>query len=245
MEILVIVLVLLLIIMANIAFVYINYHSQKPKPRDKISLEKAYPQMKTGDIILFRSNYRSESLPYFFGDEFSHSGLIFVDPKDGQKYIFEASDTQQFENLGTRGRKEGVPGAEGVRITPLFTRMRHYDGRLVWRPLNKPLDARRKVLFEEAMEELLAKEFINVYNVQTAGEYIANCVLLIPATERQLKSLHCAQAIVIILEKARIMEFLKADICARPECFAGGFLNFRSIDGYEYSYTDYEIIPPR
>lgn len=239
-----IVLIIAVIILANVLFVHKNYYKQKPKIREHVNLEKAYPLMKTGDILLFRSKYRSVPLPYLFGDEFSHSGLIFVDPIDGQKYVFEASDIQQFENLGFKRMREGVPGAEGVKLTPLYTRLRHYDGSIVWRPLNKPLDEHRLKLFEEAMNELLTKKFINVYSTQPAVEYITNCILLIPATERQLKSLHCAQAIVVILEKARIMEFLKSDICARPQCFAGKFLNFKSIDGYKYSYTDYEIIPP-
>jgi hypothetical protein len=80
-------------------------------------------EFKTGDLLLFRSD--DNIYPIFFGNYFSHIGMVYIDTTNGEKYLFEAVNKPEFS---------------GVRIDPLQRCLNNHKGSIFIKSLKNKID---------------------------------------------------------------------------------------------------------
>jgi hypothetical protein len=102
-------------------------------------------ELKTGDLLLFSSD--TNPLPW------SHTGLVYIDPKTSQKLVFESIKV---------GDYAPEPHIDGVVLTPLYERLHYYVGPIIVRQLH-PHRRTQKFLrkFDDIVKTNLGRPFNN------------------------------------------------------------------------------------
>jgi hypothetical protein len=175
--------------------------------------------VKSGDILLFRHNDMNRNTKYIFGDEFSHIGIVYQDTKTGVIYVLETTAEQVEEFQGN--------GRNGPKITPIWTRLSTYPGRICIKRLEKPLDIDRATLFDTLIADYHTQSFDF-----PGWQFFKSCVLMLgPAAS---ENAHCSAFVAQVLEDLHLVEITTEDVCMRPECFVDLYRHGRAVDGYRW-----------
>ena len=96
----------------------------------KKSIKEIHDEAKSGDIILFKQDYKSYILKHIAN--FSHSGVVIVHPITKEKYIVESFQMQR--------DRISLHESDGVQIFPLYNKILEYDGELFHLKLRNSID---------------------------------------------------------------------------------------------------------
>lgn len=96
--------------------------------------------IRTGDMILFKATNAYHAL--YFGNYFTHVGIVYLDEKTGIPYIFEANGAEGLPIKNHHNRK-------GIFFSPLQARVEKYSGYAWWKPLRYELSADVKLGFKQ------------------------------------------------------------------------------------------------
>lgn len=195
------VILVLLIIAVRVLAVYCEREPEYPyelysSPRDL--------NLKSGDLLLMR-NF---NMPYglkFMGDSFGHVAMVYQDSRTGYMYILEnCSDEWPEDFFGNR--------KNGPRITPLWTRLRSYDGRVCVKRLAHPLTEEQVERFDQLVDDYLTREY-------AVGKvpYVLTCVLGLDIDYRG--PTNCGSFIAQVVSDLDVVRTHRAHTCMRPQIF--------------------------
>jgi hypothetical protein len=161
--------------------------------------------LKSGDLLLMRNNH----MPYglrLLGDQFGHAAIIYRDSRTGILYILENCSNESPDDFFGNTKN-------GPRITPLWTRMKSYDGRIYVRRLNRPLDPQREKRFDQLVDGYLAQDY-------KVGEltYIANLIGIDIGGD----ATNCSSFIAQVFTDLDIARLNVPTVRMRPQCFLDG-----------------------
>ena len=96
----------------------------------KRMMSDVYPELKTGDILLFIASTHGFTNSMLSQEVFSHAGVVVEE--NGRLYL---SESTQGVNIAP-----GIRSKNGSDIVPLLTRLSNYSGQIFVMPLESPLD---------------------------------------------------------------------------------------------------------
>lgn len=116
----------------------------------------------TGDMLLFSGDSLSSKIIGFLTDShYSHVGIVYQCPLTKQKYIWEIGNILD-EELPIITRK-GADSCD-AHLIPMRTRIEKYEGNIMLRKLNKPID-------QDVFTSIVAKMIGTPYNENFALSY--------------------------------------------------------------------------
>ena len=220
------IIIFLILLFLNIAWVYKMYIKQLKKDRDIINItdKNINTILHSGDILLFRSAWPNWPVKYIFGDEFTHSGIVYKDSKTNIPYIVEAVGGSDYFQLGEK--------VKNIKIVPAYTRLKTYSGIVCLKKLNKPLDKDRYNKFTNLIDEYKNYKF----QIPSLYDIVTKCILLIDSKSdlEKTESVFCSMLTAKIINELEIVKLTTTDYCMRPECFVDMYKHSRFIDGYGY-----------
>lgn len=210
----------------NVIWVYLMYIKQTKKIRDILYLNQKniYTNLESGDILLFRSSYPNWPVKYIFGDEFTHSAIIYKDRLTNIPYIIEAVGEEDYFQLGEK--------VQNVKIIPAYTRLKTYSGTVCLKKLNKPLNNERYDKFTKRINDYVTYKF----EIPSTYNIIKKCILLLESKSllENTESVFCSMLSAKILEDLEIIKLTTNSQCMRPECFVNLYKHSKFQDGYFY-----------
>lgn len=184
-----ILIILIILILFTLYYLYklINYRELYQEiPFNRVLLSNIYNDLKTGDLILYRSSINS-----FITDTlipttvYKHIGMIIR--INGELYITESGQRDIYaKNLNG----DILYLKDGVDIVSLKTRLEYYCGMTFLTQLSRPLEPEK--------ENKLIEYIYDLYNISYPSllELYLNFILNLKVT----KSLYCFQYIYMLLE---------------------------------------------
>lgn len=160
-------------------------------PFNRVLMSKVYDDLKTGDIILFRSSVNS-----FITDTlipttvYKHIGMIIK--LNDELYITESGQRNVYAK---NSQGDILYLKDGVDILPLKTRLSYYCGMVFLTQLSRPLEPEK--------EQKLIEYIYELYNINYPSllELYLNFILNLKIT----KSLYCFQYVYMLLESIGVI----------------------------------------
>ena len=183
--------------------------------RNQQSLDYISKSVKSGDLILFK--YKDSNFVQKLFINFTHVGLVIVDPITKHPYIIEHHDKDDLKHVNIY--------SENVNLYPLVERIKTYEGTACISYINKEVPYN---LIDDILTDynILKIEFDSNYKMN----YIKRCVLTMNNKNLDGK-LSCAQFILILLNMLNITDNKNID-CFVPD----DILTLKTINNYRYSY---------
>ena len=138
------------IVVLSIFFFMIQKEIKKGKIKSKDFVKKKIKdienELKTGDLVLFSDMKRkaqsvSVAVRYMTASMINHIGMIYRHPKTNHLYIFEMF-------------------FDGLRLSPFYTKFKHFIGKAYIRPLNQSLTEEQL----KKLDEYLRSHWMDNYN---------------------------------------------------------------------------------
>lgn len=221
------IIIFLILLFLNILWFYTIYIKQLKRKRDIITItdKNINTVLNSGDILLFRSDFPNWKVKYIFGDEFTHSAIVYKDSKTNIPYIIESVGESDYFKLGEKSK--------GVNVIPAYTKLKTYNGMICLKKLNKPLDKDRCDKFTNLIDEYKNYKF----QIPSLYDIVKKCILLIDNDSQQREkvgSIFCSMLVAKIINELDIVKLTTSDNCIRPQCFVDMYRHSRFIDGYGY-----------
>jgi hypothetical protein len=206
------ILILLLILGTIIVKIYNHYKKYEYYKNNKyINISNIYDELKTGDLILFKSNAIFYVNIFLTNTYYTHVGMIVK--KNNILYISEtnSNNTEYMPNYKTNCHSE---------LLPLLIRIKHYPGNCFLMKLNKPLTNEKEILLLKYLDEK--------YPYPTSFQIFINYFI------KNNKLRHCFQHVGHLLDKigltTNIMSNNIINICDAVENIFTKKIN----NGYQY-----------
>lgn len=201
--------------------VWFVFRDNPPLPPRVEEIDVNNHNLKSGDILLFRHDDMAVTTRRIFGDEYSHTGIVYQDSRTGILYLLESDKAiYDAEFLGYR--------RDGPRITPLWTRLNIYQGRKFVKRLSKPMDPGRAALYDRLVDDYTTRGFGS-----NKWQYLTNCILMLNTDYKG--AAFCSMFIAQVIRDLDLVELTTKDICMRPQCFANIYQHTHPRDGYAYA----------
>lgn len=123
------------LILIVVTYYKLMQHSRKhcKKRHRKVLVSEAYPQMKTGDIILYLAHAAHPVIAIALGELYTHGGFVVETPQG----VGISEATYDEELAPAPGGAIEMPNH--ATIVPALLRLKHYRGTSFWMRLSRPL----------------------------------------------------------------------------------------------------------
>lgn len=138
--------------------IWIWYMEYNHPSFDNVWIDNVIQNAKTGDIILFKATDNMNSSKIFC--YYTHIGVVWRPPA-GTAQIFEAAGTHNMDLYDHENKN-------GIFLTDLRTRLERYNGKLYYKPLNRPVSADLDNQFIDFIEYAKKNMYYN-YSVVLSG----------------------------------------------------------------------------
>jgi hypothetical protein len=258
-----IILILILILIGSIAIIKreFNYFQKYENVRilNYIPISELYDNLKTGDIILFKSHSKSLSSTVLTHVYYTHIGIVikpnihshlhkiplYTNKEEIPLYISETNPAFEYLPINYKNgnfddlkpakyKHDGWRTNNGTDLLPLLIRIKYYPGDSFIMSLNKKLDPNR--------ENLLIKYTKEFCPYPTPIQGLKILMEQKFSNKQKTNARHCYQHVANLLDKINITNNLFSDygvisICNKLAYIYGEELN----DGYMYN-TPIKII---
>jgi len=126
----------------HITCVFLHHHKSKEiTSSSKINYKQLKQQLKTGDLILFRTNnhydlanfYIYVALPLIYDKQYMYSHIGLVYKENGRIYLIESTAEPHKDIYGKM--------KSGIRMMPIEQRIKNYDGIIAYKSCKKDLQS--------------------------------------------------------------------------------------------------------